>query len=115
MIFLELPPIHILENALLVLGFRNIYEHREFSKKQLTSLVLSQLQEIFLELIAYYPPQKCSVTLEMKKAQYITVLKHLAEAHGMRIKSREIGKFKVTHYSLDAGLRDESFTVQFME
>jgi len=113
MIFLDTPPITILENALLVLGFRNLYEFREFSKKQLTPLVVSQLQDIFLELIPYYPPNKCAVTMDMKKGNYITVLKHLAEAHGLRLKSRELGKFRVIHYSIEIVKPPEEFVIVF--
>jgi len=113
--FLDTPPIYILENALLVLGYRNLYEFREFSKKQLTPLVLNQLYDIFTDLIPYYPIGKSSVTPDMKKSHYVTVLRHIAEAHGLKLKSRELGKFRVTHYSLEIVKPPQEFIVSFEE
>ena len=76
-------------------------------------MVISQLQDIFIDLIPYYPSNKCNVTTDMKKGNYITVLKHLAEAHGLRLKSRELGKFRVIHYSLEIVKPPEEFVIVF--
>jgi hypothetical protein len=113
-IFIAKPPKEILENALAVLGYTDAYEMREFSKKQLTRLVMTKLQEIFLELAAYYPvDSKHPISLDMKAGDIITVLKHLCEVHGFNMTSRERGKFRVTHYRI-YGQMPEEVIVRFI-
>ena len=112
MIFLDLPPIEILESCLSVLGYNTPYELREFSKKNFTNLILEKLNDILIELAPFYPENNQYILPDMAAERIITVLKHLCSAHGFDMKSSERGKKNIIHYRI-LGPVPHQFVIKF--